>query len=512
MNLESSSADTKTENGTNASPGCSTSISQDDAKSWRSFPAKESNQQGKGSMPRNPKSRDLPTASARPRNPLDLRPLIPPKSHVLHSGTCGTEAKHRKQPSQPFDSQLQNQEGVHKKREMTGNTKHKPPKPNKPQSPPKPQHICTSGAHTVTTITLEKEKNEKATTRSYVKWQKQLFEEKQRSLNELSKRSTQLPSEAKQSPMPQHRSYAHTENTTTLHSEKTLYISQQRQLHEGRQKLVSQSLGPSKRGFNSTEIKQSPTPQHRSHAHTETTKTLEREHSEKTSYVSQQRRLYEGRQRLVAQSPGPSKRGFNPAEIEQSSPLQTRALSVPIPRSPYSAYLVKKKSGASAEPPTFRTLSLSVSLQQNHSISEGNELPVKQAPATDLCREKGVTYSESQDYQLASSGPTCTTVAESSILVSKRLTTTRHGKDSLYTYILSTRSVRVHLPPLSIGSERRRFTFNSSSQSLLDRARQLSGNRKWCDQPEVCVLELWPPSYNMHTEKTTYLKVTSQSG
>ena len=491
MNLECSSADKKTENRTTASPE---RISQDGTKNWGSFPDKESNQQGKRSVPRSPKSRDLPAVSARARNPVD-RPLIPPKPHVLHSGACGTEAKHRKQPSQPFDSQLQSQEGVHKKREMTGNTKHKLPKPNKPQPPPKPQHICTSGAHTVTTITLEKEKNEKTTTRSYVKCQKQLFEEKQRSLNEPSNRNTKLPpSEAKQSPMPQHRSHAHSEDTTTLHSEKTLYISQRRQLYEGRQKLVSQSPGPSKKGFNPTEIKQSPMPQHRSHAHTKTATTLEREHSEKTSYVSQQRRLYEGRQRLVVQSPRPSKRGFNPAEIEQPPPLQTRALSVPLPRSPYSAYLVKKKSGSSAEPPTFRTLSLSVSLQQNHSISEGNELPVKQAPATDLCREEGVTYSESQDYQLASSGSTCTTVAESSVLVSKRLITTRHGKDSLYTYILSTRSLRVHLPSLSIGSERRRFTFNSSSQSLLDRARQLSGNRRWCDQPEVCVLEfVWPP-------------------
>ena len=525
MNLESSSADEKTENGTNASPERSSSISQDDAKNWESFPGKESNQQGKGSVPRSPKSRDLPTASARPSNPVDLRPLIPPKLHVLHSGTHGTEAKHRKQP---LDSQLQSQEGFHKKREMTGNTKHKPPKPSKPQPPPKPQHICTSGAHTVTTIALEKEKNEKTTTRSYVKWQKQLFEEKQRSLNEPSKRSTQLPAEIKQSPMPQHRSHAHTETTstlhsektpyisqqrqlyegrqklvsqspgpskrgfnpaeikqspmpqhrshvhtettstlhsektpyisqqrqlyegrqklvsqspgpskrgfnpaeikqspmpqhrshahteitTTLHSEKTPYISQQRQLYEGRQKLVSQSPGPSKRGFNPAEIKQSPTPQYRSHAHTETTTTLEREHSEKTSYVSQQRKLYEGRQKQVAQSPEPSKRGFNTAEIEQSPPLQSRALSVPLPRSPYSAYLVKKKSDAS-------------------------ELPVQQAPVTDLRRERGVTYSESQDCQLASSGSTYTAVPESSVLVSKTLITNRHGKDSLYTYILS---------------------------------------------------------------------------
>ena len=327
MNLECSSANKKTENGTNASPERSSSISQDDAKNWGSFPDKESNQEGKGSVPRSPKCRDLPTVSARPRNPVD-RPLIPPKPHVLRSGTWGAEAK---QPSQLLDSQFQSQEGFHKKREMTGNTKHKPPKPSKPQPLPKPQHICTSGAHT---ITLKEEKNEKTTTSSFVKWQIQFFEEKQRSMNEPSKRSTWLPSEAKQSP----------------------------------------------------------TPQHSSHAPTETTTTLEREHSEKTPYISQQRQLiYEGRQKEVPRSPGPSRKSFNPTKIKQSPRPQHR-------------------------------------------------------------------------------------------------------------------SVKVHLPPLPIGSERRRFTFNSSSQSLLDRARQLSSNRKWCDQPEVCVLELWPPAYNMHTEKNSWLK------
>ena len=385
MNLECSSANKKTENGTNASPERSSSISQDDAKNWGSFPDKESNQEGKGSVPRSPKCRDLPTVSARPRNPVD-RPLIPPKPHVLRSGTWGAEAK---QPSQLLDSQFQSQEGFHKKREMTGNTKHKPPKPSKPQPLPKPQHICTSGAHT---ITLKEEKNEKTTTSSFVKWQIQFFEEKQRSMNEPSKRSTWLPSEAKQSPTPQHSSHAPTETTTTLegeHSEKTPYISQQRQLYEGRQKQVAQLPEPS---FNPAEIKQSPTPQHSSHAPTETTTTLERERSEKTPYISQQRRLiYEGRQKEVPRSPGPSRKSFNPTKIKQSPRPQHR-------------------------------------------------------------------------------------------------------------------SVKVHLPPLPIGSERRRFTFNSSSQSLLDRARQLSSNRKWCDQPEVCVLELWPPAYNMHTEKNSWLK------
>ena len=393
MNIECSSADKKTENRTTTSPE---RISQDGTKNRGSFSDKESNQQGRGSVPRSPKSRDLPAVTARARNPVD-RPLIPPKPHVLHSGACGTEAK---QPSQPLHSQLQSREGFHGKREMTGNTKHKPPKPNKPQAPPKPQHICTSGAHTVTTITLEKEKNEKTATRSYVKWQIQLFEEKQRSLNEPSKRNTKLPpSEAKQSPMPQHRSHAHTETATTLereHSEETPYISQQRQLYEGRQRQVAQSSEPSKKSFHPAEVEQSPTPQHSSHAHTETATTL-REYSEKIPYISQQRWFYEGRQKEVPRSPGPSRRSFKPAEIKQSTRPQHRL-------------------------------------------------------------------------------------------------------------------VRVHIPPQPIGSERRRFTFNSSSQSLLDRARQLSSNRKWCDQPEVCVLELWPPAYNMHTEKTTYLKVTSQSG
>ena len=135
MNLECSSADKKTENRTTASPE---RISQDGTKNWGSFPDKESNQQGKGSVPRSPKSRDLPAVSARARNPVD-RPLIPPKPrHVLHSGACGTEAK---QPFQPLHSQLQSREGFHGKREMTGNTKHKPLKPSKPQAPPKPQHI-----------------------------------------------------------------------------------------------------------------------------------------------------------------------------------------------------------------------------------------------------------------------------------------------------------------------------------------------------------------------------------
>ena len=499
MNIECSSADKKTENRTTASPE---RISQDGTKNWGSFSDKESNQQGRGSVPIGApcKSRDLPVVSARARNPVD-RPLIPPKPHVLHSGACGTEAK---QPSQPLHSQLQSREGFHGKREMTGNTKHKPPKPNKPQAPPRPQHICTSGVHTITTITLEKEKNEKTATRSYVKWQIQFFEEKQRSFNEPSKRNTKLPpSEAKQSPMPQHRSHAHTETTTTLereYSEKTPYIGQQRQFYEGRQKEVSQSPGPSKKSLHPAEIKQSPMPQHRSHAHTETATTLEREHSEKTPspepseksfhpaeveqsptpqhrshahtetattlreysektlYISQQRQLYEGRQRPVAQSSEPSKKSFHPAEVEQS----------PMPQ--HSSH---------AHTETATTLEREYSektpyISQQRRFYEGRQKEVPRSP-----------------------GPSRRSFKPAEI---KQSTRPQH------------RLVRVHIPPQPIGSERRRFTFNSSSQPLLDRARQLSSNRKWCDQPEVCVLELWPPAYNMHTEKTTYLKVTSQSG
>ena len=477
MNLECSSADKKTENRTNASPERSSSISQDGTRNWGSF------QQGKGSVPRSLKSRDLPAVSARARNPVD-RPLIPPKPHVLHSGAFGTEAK---QPSQPLHSQLQSREGFHGKREMTGNTKHKPPKPSKPQPPPKPQHICTSGAHTVTTITLEKEKNEKTTTRSYVKCQKQLFEEKQRSLNEPSKRNTKLPpSEAKQSPMPQHRSHAHTETTTTLervHSEKTPYISQQRRFYEGRQKEVPRSPGPSKKSFkpaeikqstrpqhrshahtgtattlerehsektpspepskksfHSAEVKQSPMPQHSSHAHTETATTLEREHSEKTPYISQQRQLYEGRQRQVAQSPEPSKKRFQPAEVEQSA-------------------MPQHSSHGHTEPAT--------TLEREYSEK------------TPYISQQRRFYEWRQKEVPRSPGPSRRSFKPAEI---KQSTRPQH------------RSVRVHIPPQPIGSERRRFTFNSSSQSLLDRARQLSSNRKWCDQPEVCVLELWPPA------------------
>lgn len=361
MNLESSSADKKTENGTNASFECCSSISQDNAKTRGSFADKGSNQQGKELVPRSPKS--LPTVSARPRNLVD-RPLIPPKPHALQSGTG---AKRKEQPSHPLDSQLQSQRGVHTKTEMTGNTRLKP---SKPPPPPKPQHLCTSGSNTVTTIPLKKERNEKTTTASYVKRQKQFFEEKQRSFDELSKRRPQLHSEAKQfSPRPQRRPYAHTETTTTL----------------------------------------------------------ERVQSEKPLYISQQSQLYEGRQRVVARSAGHSKRMFNPAEVKQSPSLQHRALCrppVPLPRSPYSGSLVKRKSGTSAEP---LTLSLSVSSEQNHSSSEGNKLPVKQASPMELCMERGITYSEQQDCQLASSDSTA--VPESSVLVSKR---NRHGKNHAF--------------------------------------------------------------------------------
>lgn len=427
MNPESSSADKKTENGTNASFECCSSISQDNAKTQESFADKGSNQQGKESVPRSPKS--LPTVSARPRNLVD-RPLIPQKPHALQSGTCGTGPKHRKQASHPLQSQLQCQREVHTKREMTGNTRHKHLKPSKPPPPPKPQHLCTSGSHTVTTMPLKKEKNEKTTTGSYVKRQKQFFEEKQRSFDELSKRRPQLHSEAKQF---------------------------------------------------------SPGPQRRPHAHTEITTNLERDKSEKPSYISQQSQLYERRQRVVAQLAGASKRMFNPTEVKQSPPLQHRVLCrppIPLPRSPYSGSLVRRKSGTSAEP---LTSSLSVSFQQNHSSSEGNKLPVKQASPMEL---RGTTYSEQQDCQLASSDSTA--VPESSVLVSKR---NRHGKNFLctYTYTFShqvSESALIFLPYVPIGSERRRFTFNSSSQSLLDRARQLSVNKKWCDQPEVGVLEL----------------------
>ena len=422
MNPESSSADKKTENGTNASFERCSSISQDNAKTWGSFTDKGSNQQGKESVPRSPKS--LPTVSARPRNLVD-RPLIPQKPHALQSGTCGTGAKHRKQPSHPLDSQLQSQRRVHTKTEMTGNTRLKP---SKPQPPPKPQHLCTSGSNTVTTIPLKKERNEKTTISSYVKRQKHFFEEKQRSFDELSKRRPQLLSEAKQF---------------------------------------------------------SPGPQRGPHAHTAITTTLEREQSEKPSYIGQQNQLYEGRQRVVAQLAGASKRMFNPAEAKQSPPLQHRVLCrppVPLPRSPYSGSLVNVKSGTSAEP---LTLSLSVSSEQNHSSSEGNKLPVKQASPMELCRERGITYCEPQDCQLASSD-SAAAVPESSVLVCKR---SRHGKNFLYTYTFS-HQVSESASSFPIGSERRRFTFNSSSQSLLDWARQLSGNRKWCDQPEVGVLEL----------------------
>ena len=366
MNPENSSADKKTENGTNASFECCSSISQDNAKTRESFADKGSNQQGKESVPRSPKS--LPTVSARPRNLVD-RPLIPQKPHALPSGTCGTGPKHRKQASHLLESQLQCQREVHTKREMTGNTRHKHLKPSKPPPPPKPQHLCISGSHTVTTMPLKKERNEKTTTGSYVKRQKQIFEEKQRSF-ELSKRRSQLLSEAKQF---------------------------------------------------------SPRPQRRPHAHTEITTTLERDKSEKPSYISQQGQLYEGRQRVVAQSAGASKRTFSPAEVKQSPPLQCRALCrppVPLPRSPYSGSLVKRKSGTSAEP---LTLSLSVSSEQNHSSSEGNKLPVKQASPMELCRERGITYSEQQDCQLASSDSTA--VPESSVLASKR---NRHGKNRAF--------------------------------------------------------------------------------
>ena len=555
MNLECSSADKKTENGTNASPEHSSSISQDDTKNWGSFPDKESNQQGKGSVPRSPKSRDLPTVSARPRN---HRPLIPPKPHVLHCGTCGTEAK---QPSQPLDSQLQRQEGFHKKTEMTGNTNHKPPKPSKPQPPPKPQHICTSGAHTVTTITLEKEKNEKTTTRSYVKWQIHFFEEKQRSLNEPSKRSTQLPAEIKQSPSPKQRSHAHTETTTTLereHSEKTPYISQQGQLYEGRQKQVAQSPEPPPKNFNPAEIKQSPTPQQRSHAHTETTTTLEREHSEKTPYVSQQGQLYEGRQKQVAQSPEPSQKNFNPAEIKQSPTPQQRSrahteTTTTLERehgekTPYISqqrqlYEGRQKQVAQSPEPSPKTFNpaeikqsptpqqrsrahteTTTTLEREHSektpyisqqgqLYEGRQKQVAQSPEPSPKNFNPAEIKQSPTPQQRSRAHTETTTTlerehsektpyisqQRQLYEGRQKQVPRSPGPSRRSFNPAEikqsprpqhRSVRVHLPSLPIGSERRRFTFNSSSQSLLDTARQLSSNRKWCDQPEVCVLQL----------------------
>ena len=129
------------------------------------------------------------------------------------------------------------------------------------------------------------------------------------------------------------------------------------------------------------------------------------------------------------------------------------------------------------KPPTWRRSSSTLNLQKTHSGSGTESTPEKQVPIKKRRREGEDAKSVPQEFRYSSGS---STVAQSS--ASEGVVANNPSNfDAHYIHMTSPSESGSSSPV----SERRGSTF-STSQPLLERARQLSLNKKWCDQPEVC--------------------------